>query len=129
MTESALVLYDGDCGLCRHSARWFATHQDTAPELEFVASQSLGDGALADLGLSREVVDGSLCWVDAEGISVGAYALLRCLASVRGPRSLLARALRAPLVLPFVARGYAVVARNRHRWPGSNACGAVTSRC
>ena len=123
MRENALLIYDGDCGLCRKSVRWLTTHRVKAPELELAASQSLGDDALAELGLSREVVDGSLCWVDPEGVSVGPYALLRCLAAMRRPWSLLARALGLPLVFAFVALGYAVVAKNRHRWPGANACG------
>ncbi len=69
------------------------------------------------LGLGRALVDEALCWVGAEGISVGSLAVTLAMARMRRPWSLLA-AIMAGQYFDVLARSYPVLARNRHRWPG-----------
>lgn len=123
MATRELLIYDGTCGPCQRGAKWLSAHLRDSANLGLVSSQDLDDGALARLGLSRREVDDSLCWAGVEGTCAGSQAMTLAMARTRRPWSLLATVMRAPVISMLLARGYPIVARNRHRWPGSSSCG------
>ncbi|MHB8342640.1 MAG: thiol-disulfide oxidoreductase DCC family protein, partial [Mycobacteriales bacterium] len=84
----------------------------------------LGAAELAALGLSRAQVEEAVWWIDEQGRSTsGADAVARALIATGGWRALVGRiGLLRPL-RPATAAAYRVLARYRHRLPGSTpAC-------
>ena len=110
-----LMLYDGDCGFCTSSAR---IAERLGTDLETSPWQSRSD--LAALGVSPERAAETLHVVDGTDLLLGHHAVARALRGSR-PRwaRIIGHAIEAPLVSPVAAAAYSVVARNRHRLPGS----------
>ncbi len=84
--------------------------------------QSLDLGAH---GLTEDAARAAVQWLDDSGqvAASGAPAIAESLAACGGGWALVGRFLRLPPVRPLAAVGYAVVARNRYRLPGStDAC-------
>jgi predicted DCC family thiol-disulfide oxidoreductase YuxK len=116
--EAPILVFDGDCGFCTWSADWIRRR---LPAGAVVAPWQLLD--LAAHGLTEADVTTAAYWIDADGRHRGADGIARALeAAGRGWRMVGRLAGRPPLV--WLARGmYTVVARNRHRLPGSTpAC-------
>lgn len=115
MPATALVLIDGDCGLCRALAGWLA-RRDHAGHLRFAALASpAGQRELLRHGLDTADLD-SLVFIPADGSpprlrSSGALAALAQLPGVWRPLA------RAVGWLPVTVRDtlYRIVARLRHR--------------
>lgn len=112
------LMYDGDCGFCTSSARWLARRG----RCEIMPWQSLD---LEPLGLTEDDVSRAAYWLDASGhvSSSGAGAVAAALTTCGPGWRLAGRLLRLRPVRPLADVGYAWVARNRHRLPGStDAC-------
>lgn len=112
------LIYDGDCGFCTSSARWLANRG----RCEITPWQSLD---LAPLGLTEDDVTRAAYWLDGSGhVSArGAGAVAEALRACGPGWRLTGRLIQLPPVRPLADVGYAWVARNRHRLPGStDAC-------
>ncbi len=111
-------MYDGDCGFCTSSAAWLDRHGDC----EIVPWQSLD---LEALGLSEADVSSAAYWLDESGrpTARGAGAIAESLKTCGQPWKAMAHLIELRPVRPLADVGYALVARNRHRLPGStDAC-------
>ena len=130
-----LVVFDGHCGLCNRSVRWFL-RRDRRDRLRFVASESpqaatllarQGLGA-ADLGLRPE----TLLVVTDAGRPAGRVltrsdAVLALLAELPRPWPAIAAAL-ARIPRPLRNLGYRLIARWRYRiWGRLDHCPIPTA--
>lgn len=108
----AVLLFDGDCGLCSRGVR-FLYARDPRGRLLFCALQSeRGRALLRGHGLPEAALD-TVVLLDGEGAHVRSTAALRALKLLRWPWP----ALAAFLVVPRRLRDavYDFVARRRHR--------------
>jgi predicted DCC family thiol-disulfide oxidoreductase YuxK len=117
-----LLVYDGDCSFCTASAGWIAARWSGAERA--VAWQELGADALDGLGIGAGEARRAAWWIDgAGGRSRGHVAIARALRSAHGRPALLGTVLLVPPFRWLAAGGYRLVARWRHRMPGSSpAC-------
>jgi len=117
-TRVPVLIYDGDCGFCTSvaadiSRRW------RVPATA-MAWQSLGEGGLAELGLTPESAQRAAWWVDGDGRQFrGHLAVARALVAAHGWRRVIGGAIAIPPVSWAAALGYRLVVRCRHRLPGS----------
>jgi predicted DCC family thiol-disulfide oxidoreductase YuxK len=126
--QTALLVFDGECGFCTAAVDWLARHLERPTCL--VPWQQLQPGLL---GLSEEDLRRSVWWIEPTGERFHseravAHALIAC---GRGWRRL-GLLLLAPGVHALAAVGYRLVARVRRRLPGTiPACRADGSpvRC
>jgi predicted DCC family thiol-disulfide oxidoreductase YuxK len=111
------VVYDADCGFCTSSADWLARHGRSSLQ----PAQTLD---LAAAGLTeQDVVEAAWYLRDGQPPLRGARAAAAALRDCGLPWRLLGHLIDLPPVRPLAAAVYAVVARNRHRLPGStDAC-------
>ena len=117
------LFYDADCGFCQGSVEWLLAHSlpGTFDPVAYQDDQAVRkfpmvDPALADKGIQALGPDGKL--------RAKAKATGYCLTFVPGWRWL-GHLMQFPLVSPFAAMGYAIVAKNRHhisRWMGRSSC-------
>ncbi len=117
------LFYDADCGFCQGSVEWLLAHSlpCTFDPVAYQDDQAVRkfpmvDPALADKGIQALGPDGEL--------RAKAKATGYCLTFVPGWRWL-GHLMQFPLVSPFAAMGYAIVAKNRHhisRWMGRSSC-------
>jgi predicted DCC family thiol-disulfide oxidoreductase YuxK len=117
------LFYDADCGFCQGSVDWLLARAlpDTFDPVAYQDVQALRefpmvDPTLADKGIQCLGPDGKL--------HAKAKATGYCLTLVPGWRWL-GHLILFPLVAPFAAVGYALVARNRQhisRWMGRTSC-------
>lgn len=121
-----VLIYDGDCGFCTSVAAAIS-HRWRAPA-EVAAWQHLGDGGLADLGLTTEEAQQAAWWVDTEGRRFrGHMAVAKALTAAGGWRRMVGAVLLVPPVSWAAALGYRLVVRYRYRLPGSiDACRTQT---
>lgn len=110
------LLYDPDCGFCTASAAWLGRRRLGA------AIEPMRGAVLAALGVDAERGAREIPFVEASGrVSYGHAAIGRALAT-GGPGWRLAGWLLLHPPTSWLARaGYAAIARNRHRLPGSSA--------
>jgi predicted DCC family thiol-disulfide oxidoreductase YuxK len=110
-----VLVFDGDCGFCTSSARWIQARLPADTPVE--PWQSL---ELDSLGLTEADVTAAAYWVDDEGgLHRGHLAIGRALVTAGGLWGIVGRLLVNP-PLTWVARPvYALVARYRHKLPGS----------
>lgn len=127
MTDPVLV-YDGDCRMCTSSVVWLRAH--LVRPVEIRSYQEIGEPGLDALGLTLEQVQAAAWWVAAPP-GAGPETTLResghravggALVSCRGWWRHLGPVVLAGPLRPIMAVTYRVVARNRHRLPGSLAC-------
>lgn len=117
-----MLIYDGDCGFCTVTARWVEGRLRVP--ISVVAWQEIDD--LGALGLTEAEVTSAAYWVDAYGrLDRGHRAVGRALTMMSGPIVLAGWLLLSPPVGWLAAPGYRLVARFRHRLPGSTAACAV----
>lgn len=114
------LIYDGDCGFCTETASWF----ERRCALSEVAVQPWQALDLDRLGLTEQQARTEVWWVDAEGHTHGGHrAVGRALEAMGGAWPLVGRVVRLPPASWAAAPVYRLVARNRHRLPGStDAC-------
>lgn len=122
MSPTPVLIYDGDCGFCTSVAAGIS-HRWRVPA-QARAWQSLGEGGLAELGLTPEAAQQAAWWVDDRGRQFrGHLAVAKALLAARGWRRGAGAAILTPPVSWAAAVGYRLVVRYRHRLPGStNAC-------
>ncbi len=115
-----VLIYDGDCGVCSRVAAWAEAH--LRPGMSAVPSRSVADAELTRLGLCRDDVDTAVYWVDGNGRTWrGNLAAARLLQQIGGRWAVPGHLMALP-PLRWVGRGvYPVLARYRHRLPGSSA--------
>jgi predicted DCC family thiol-disulfide oxidoreductase YuxK len=115
----ATVIFDGDCGFCQKSVNFALKH--IKPEVTFVAYQVIDP---TDFGLSITQCQTSLQFVSANRISYVAHnAVARMLLTAKFPWFIFGRLMLMPGVNKIMSYGYKLVAKNRHRLPGStSAC-------
>lgn len=114
------LLYDADCGFCTASANWLGRRGLRA------AIEPLQRADLQTLGVDAERARREIPFVDAADparVSYGHLAVARALATGGPVWRLVGRLLQHPWLSWAARAGYALVARNRHRLPGS------TTRC
>jgi len=121
VTESPLLIFDGDCGFCTRSVLFLFRH--ARPRAEAIRFQQ------ADLdrwGLSESRARHEVLWVRAgDSVRGGARALFRLLRTGRQPWAMAGLVLDT-IPLRWLAHGvYRLVANNRHRLPGGTAACAV----
>ncbi|MFI9243918.1 thiol-disulfide oxidoreductase DCC family protein [Streptomyces sp. NPDC053086] len=123
MRTRPVLVYDGDCGFCTASValaqRWIR------PRCDSTARQTAD---LEALGVSRQRAAYEALWVTPDGtVYGGAQAVAKLLASARGGWAVAGAVLQlAPM--RWAAHGlYRVIARNRHRLPGSTSACALPS--
>ncbi len=108
-----VLLFDGECGLCRASVQWVLRH-DKKRKFRFVSLQSpLAQQFLAD---EKEIPDNcdSLLLVEDGKVFIYSEAALRTLRLLGFPRPLSAIAFLFPK--GFRDAVYRLIARNRHRF-------------
>lgn len=113
-----MLIYDGECGLCRKSAKW--CRQRLHPDVGVVPSQQFSDEELAGMGLSREDVMRAAWWIEAgQSPAEGAAAVARSLVAMGGREARIGRVLQLPGARRLARWAYHWVAENRmttSRW-------------
>ena len=119
----AIVLYDGECGMCRASVQ-FVLNRDREGVFRFASLQSkAGREILRGHGIGEVKLDTMYLNVGDE-IFERSTAVLRICSQLPYYRS----AAGAGLLVPRFFRDwiYDVIARNRHRIGGSKSCPSLT---
>lgn len=114
-----MLIYDGDCGFCTVTAHWFEDRLERAVPVR--AWQTLD---LDDVGLTEDDVTTAAYWIDDDGSAHrGHLAIGRALETAGGPYRRLGWLMRRPPISGLARPAYWLVARYRHRLPGStDAC-------
>lgn len=124
-----MLIYDGECGMCRKSARW--CRQRLHPDVGVVPSQQFTDEELSALGLSRGDVMRAAWWIeDGEPPAEGAAAVARTLMAMGGRQAWLGRVLELPVLRLLSRWAYRWVAENRtttSRWLARLSRGSRTA--
>ena len=114
----AMLIYDGECGLCRNSAKW--CRRRLPAEVDVVASQQFSDSELAAMGISRADVMRAAWWIeDGRPPAEGAVAIARSLTAIGGREAVIGRVLGWPVLRVLAQWAYRWVADNRtttSRW-------------
>lgn len=113
-----IFLYDGDCSFCSSCARFI---ERRIPGPAAIAAWQHVD--LAPLGVTVEMADTSVVWVEGPGVHTTAARAIADL--LRSSTSVLwrtaGRLLALPPVLWVAEPVYRWIAANRHRMPGGTA--------
>ena len=113
------LLYDADCGFCTASAAWLGRRRLAA------SIEPLQRAELDALGVDADRVAREIPLVESTPagirVSYGHVAIGRALASGPMPWRLAGWLLLHPPLTWLAGPAYALVARNRHRLPGSTA--------
>ena len=114
-----MLVFDGDCGFCTASARWIEARLPTGTPVE--PWQSLD---LETLGLTEPDVTTAAYWIDDSGHAHrGHDGIGRALIIAGGFWAVIGRIIITPPVSWPARPVYALIAKNRHRLPGStDAC-------
>ena len=117
-----ILVYDGNCGFCTSVAMKISDRWRVPAKA--ASWQDLGGDGLAELGLSPADVQRAAWWVDSDGrLFEGHLAVAKSLMAARGWRGAVGKVILIPPVGGVAAAGYRIVARYRHRLPGStDAC-------
>lgn len=114
-----LLVFDGDCGFCTASARWI---ERRLPSSTSVQPWQVLD--LDELGLTQGDVTAAAWWVDRRGRQHRGHAAIgRALIAAGGTWGVIGRLVITPPISWLARPAYWLIARNRHRLPGStDAC-------
>lgn len=117
---AGILIFDGDCGFCTWAAEW--TRRRLSPGAVVEPWQWVAD--LEAYGLTRDDVSTAVYWIDPDGaVHRGDKAVAASLRAMRAGWRFLGAVLSMPPIRWLAAAGYWVIARNRHRLPGSTpAC-------
>ncbi len=123
--DKALLLFDGDCGICTWCAEWAKAH-DRSGEFEVQPYYEFSEEELAPYGLDWAACTRAVQLITQQGrVRSGPFAVNAFLWRQRGWRLLVGLLyILFPLLLIEWA-AYALVAKNRHRISaalGMNAC-------
>ena len=104
-----VLLYDGDCALCRRCIDWIRRTFPVQPEL-----QALQEADLGGLGVSRAEASRSIQWIEPSGrVSAAHVAAARLLIANGGGWALLGRLVFVPPASLVAAGLYRLVAWGR----------------
>jgi predicted DCC family thiol-disulfide oxidoreductase YuxK len=120
----ALILYDGDCGICEAIIARLR-HSSATAQLLYLPSQDFCDAELRALGVSRETLQKTIAVRTRRFVLRGAPAFNYIMWHTRGFRWLSGIAIAFPPLLILESVLYRVVARNRGRlsaFLGLRAC-------
>lgn len=124
-----MLIYDGECGLCRKSARW--CRQRLHPDVGVVPSQQFSDEELAGMGISRDDVMRAAWWIEDGGPpAAGAAGVAKCLVAMGGRHAWIGRFLQLPVARLLAGWAYRWVAENRmttSRWLARLSRGSRTA--
>lgn len=113
--HDAVLLYDGECGLCDRSVRT-VLDKDPAGRFAFAALQSeAAQRLLEEHGVSRDALPDSVVLVDDAGVHTLSTAAVRA-GKLLGGRFALAARIGGVLPRPIRDALYALVAKHRHRF-------------
>ncbi|MEM7142462.1 MAG: DUF393 domain-containing protein [Actinomycetota bacterium] len=113
-----MLVFDGDCGFCTSSARWI--ERRLPDDIAVVPWQSLD---LVELGLTEEQVTTAAYWIDHTGAHRGHRGIGRSLIAAGGGWKVAGWTIIIPPVSLLARPIYAVIAKNRHVFPGATeAC-------
>ncbi len=118
--SGGVLIFDGDCGFCTWTARWARRR---LPRTAAVRPwQRVPD--LSIYGLTSADTAATAYWIDADGRAhAGALAVAETFRAIGGVWSVVGILIRLPVIRAVAEDAYGVVARNRHRLPGSTpAC-------
>jgi predicted DCC family thiol-disulfide oxidoreductase YuxK len=117
--DRALLLFDGYCGVCTRLARFVVRR--IQPAVDVVPAQTVD---LARYGITEVQAAAALQHVDESGrVTSGAAAVAQLLRRGRRPWRVAGMVMAAPGVIGVAEAVYRLVARNRHRLPGTTpAC-------
>jgi predicted DCC family thiol-disulfide oxidoreductase YuxK len=122
--DTAIVIYDGDCGICNESRAW-AEARDRAERIDFLPFQTADLGAISP-GLTREMAGRMAYFVCPDGSRHGgARAVFETLKRLPGVWGIIGRVGANPVISSVVEPFYRVFAANRHRvsaWLGLAVC-------
>ena len=120
--QRAILLYDGDCGVCTRLAGFVARRLRPGGQAYEISAYQ--DADLRSLGLTAAQCDAALQWVDAAGrISSAQDAVARLLLASTAWARPVGVVLLAPGVNALAGVAYRSVAANRSRLPGGTpAC-------
>jgi predicted DCC family thiol-disulfide oxidoreductase YuxK len=115
-----LLIFDGDCAFCTWTARWAERRLPRSARVQ--PWQFVSD--LPAFGLTDRDVAAAAYWIDDEGRAHrGHLAVAETWRAIGGGWRFLGTAIRVPPLSWLAAGVYAMVARIRHRLPGSTpAC-------
>lgn len=115
MSAPGLLIYDGDCGFCTSTAQWYSTR--AALGASVAPWQSLN---LDEFGLTESQAASQVWYRTSEGeITGGADAAARAMQDAPQPWRTIGLLTALPGVIHGARAIYPLVARNRHRLPGS----------
>lgn len=124
LTTSGVLLYDGDCGFCTASTHWLEARLGPFDGNSWPLVRPWHSDDEQRYGITPAEADLEIHWVDrCGGILGGADAILAYGRTGGGGWPWLARLLSRPGAVQLTRAGYRLIARNRHRLPGStDAC-------
>ncbi len=107
--EQPLLLYDGNCALCRGTIDWIRRMLPVLPDVQPFQETDLGA-----LGVSRAEASRSIQWIEPSGrVSAAHVAAARLLVYNGGGWALLGRLMFVPPVAWIAAAAYRFVAWGR----------------
>ena len=112
-TSNLVVVYDGECRFCNWSVRRIKK-LDRRCQFEYLPRQAPGVEERFPV-LAESDFNTGLRLVDDRGVAVGADAVYQIYRRMP-PYNLIAWIYRVPLLRQLFRLGYALVARNRHRF-------------
>ncbi len=108
-----VIIYDGECRFCQWSVRRIRK-LDRRQQFEYVPRQTEGLDARFPV-LAESDFNTGLRLMDAGAVHVGADAIYQIYRRLP-PYNLVAWLYRVPLITQLGRLGYAIIARNRHRF-------------
>jgi predicted DCC family thiol-disulfide oxidoreductase YuxK len=114
-TGEPLLIFDGACGFCTAAVDWLR-----ARLVQPVRIEPWQRTDLAAFGIGPEDARRTVWWIDASGRAHHSeQAVGRALGACGAGWPLVGRVLRAPVLRHLFRLGYRLVARHRHRLPGT----------
>jgi len=114
------LVFDGDCGFCTSFTRLL---ERIGIGADIVAWQVAN---LDELGISETQAAEAVCWIGTDGtVQTGHEAIGAALGTAGRGWRVAGRVILLPGVSDLAARGYRLVARNRHRLPGGTPACAI----
>lgn len=118
-TADGLLIYDGDCGFCTATAGWIERRLPDGAQVS--PWQALN---ISQFDLTEDDVSTAAYWVDPAGrVYRGEEGIAQSLLAAGGVWGLVGRLMTKPPFRQLASVSYPIIARNRHRLPGStNSC-------
>jgi predicted DCC family thiol-disulfide oxidoreductase YuxK len=119
MEQSAIMLFDRDCGFCTTIASWWERHLRDGDSSVACSYQSFRE--LETFGITREKASQALHVIEGSVISVGGDGVLVALSHMTWPYRALWLVGKNRFGRSVARRLYPLVAKNRHRLPGATS--------